>query len=44
MLLSEALRLYVADRQIEGFSPYTLKGYKVQVKLLIDYPGRLRSR
>lgn len=39
MLLSEALRLYVADRQIEGFSPHTLKGYQVQIKLLIDYLG-----
>lgn len=39
MLLSEARRLYIADRQIEGFSPATLKGYKTQIKLLMDYFG-----
>jgi integrase/recombinase XerD len=39
MLLSEAWQLYAADKQIEGFSPATLKGYKVQLNLLIRYFG-----
>lgn len=39
MLLSEACRLYVADRQIEGFSPHTLKGYRIQINMLIKYLG-----
>lgn len=37
MLLSEASRLYLADKQLEGFSPHTLKGYKLQHELLIRY-------
>lgn len=39
MLFSEAWRLYAADKTIEGFSPATLKGYKVQLNLLIRYFG-----
>ncbi len=39
MLLSEACRLYVADRQIEGFSSHTLKGYRIQINMLIAYFG-----
>lgn len=39
MLFSEAWQLYVADKTIEGFSPATLKGYKVQLNLLIRYFG-----
>ena len=39
MLLSQAWRLYAADRQIEGFSPHTLKGYAVQANMLIKYLG-----
>jgi len=39
MLLSQAWRLYAADRQIEGFSPHTLKGYAVQANMLIRYLG-----
>jgi integrase/recombinase XerD len=39
MLLSEASRLYIADKQIEGFSPTTLKGYRIQHKLLVQHFG-----
>ena len=39
MLLSEAWRLYAADKQIEGFSPATLRGYKIQLNLLVRYFG-----
>lgn len=39
MLLSEAWQLYAVDKQIEGFSPVTLKGYKIQHNLLIRYFG-----
>ncbi|HWQ76869.1 MAG TPA: tyrosine-type recombinase/integrase, partial [Syntrophomonas sp.] len=39
MLLSEAWRLYAVDKQIEGFSPVTLRGYKIQHNLLIRYFG-----
>ena len=37
MLISDASRLYLADKQLEGFSPHTLKGYKLQHELLIRY-------
>ena len=39
MLLSEAWQLYVADKQIEGYSPATLKGYKIQRNLLARHFG-----
>lgn len=39
MLISDASRLYLADKKIEGFSPYILKGYKLQHELLIRYLG-----
>lgn len=39
MLLTEAWQLYVADKQIEGFSPATLKGYKIQHTLLVRHFG-----
>lgn len=39
MLLSEAWQIYAADKQIEGFSPYTLKAYRIQHRLLNDYFG-----
>lgn len=39
MLISEASRIYLADKKIEGFSPHTLKGYKLQHELLVRYLG-----
>ena len=39
MLLSEAWELYYADKTIERFSPATLKGYKLQMTLLIRHFG-----
>lgn len=39
MLLSEAYKFIIVDRQIEGFSPLTLKNYKYQVNMLIRHFG-----
>jgi integrase/recombinase XerD len=39
MLLSQAWQIYSADKQIEGYSPATLKGYKTQHNLLIRHFG-----
>jgi integrase/recombinase XerD len=39
MLLTEAWRLYATDKQIEGFSPNTLRGYKIQFNLLLRHFG-----
>lgn len=44
MLLSEAWQIYSADKQIEGFSPATLKGYKVQHNLLLRHFGDIDIR
>lgn len=35
MKLSEAWALYEADKRIEGYSEYTFKAYKIQLRLLI---------
>jgi integrase/recombinase XerD len=37
LLLSEAWNTYEANKRIEGFSPYTLKAYGIQAKLLNRY-------
>ena len=37
LLLSKAWELYESDKRIEGFSPQTLKAYKLQSKLLIQH-------
>jgi integrase/recombinase XerD len=37
MQLTKAWESYEADKRIEGFSPQTLKAYKLQVRLLINY-------
>jgi len=37
MLLSEAWVIYEADKKIEGFSPVTIKGYKIQHNLLVRH-------
>lgn len=37
MLLSKAWELYESDKRIEGFFPQTLKAYRLQSKLLIQY-------
>ena len=37
MLLSKAWDMYESDKRIEGFSPQTLKAYKLQASLLIRY-------
>jgi integrase/recombinase XerD len=37
LLLSKAWEMYEADKRIEGFSPQTLKAYKLQSILLIRY-------
>ena len=39
MLLSEAWRIYAADKQIEGYSSHTIKGYNLQGNMLIRYLG-----
>jgi integrase/recombinase XerD len=39
MLLSEAWELYYADKTIERYSSTTLKGYKIQMSLLIRHFG-----
>jgi len=39
MLLSEAWELYHADKTIERYSTATLKGYNIQVSLLINHFG-----
>ncbi|WP_043932562.1 tyrosine-type recombinase/integrase [Bacillus sp. EB01] len=37
LLLSEAWKAYETDKRIEGFSPYTIKAYGIQAKLLVLY-------
>ncbi len=37
MLLSKAWELYESAKRIEGFSPQTLKAYRLQSKLLIQH-------
>jgi integrase/recombinase XerD len=37
LLLSKAWESYEADKRIEGFSPQTLKAYRLQAMLLIRY-------
>ena len=41
ILLSEAWSLYKADKQIQRYSPQTLKVYYVQLNLLIRHLGDL---
>ncbi|MEC5424786.1 hypothetical protein QGM71_14970 [Virgibacillus sp. C22-A2] len=41
MLLSDAAMSYEADKRIEGFSAQTLKAYRLQAKLLMDYFGNI---
>ena len=37
MQLTKAWELYESDKRIEGFSPQTLKAYRLQSKLLIHH-------
>jgi hypothetical protein len=37
LLLSRAWEMYEADKRIEGFSPQTLKAYKLQSTLLLRF-------
>ncbi|WP_245639478.1 site-specific integrase, partial [Viridibacillus arvi] len=37
MLLSKAGEAFESDKRIEGFSPQTLKAYRLQASLLIKY-------
>ena len=37
LLLSQAWERYESDKRIEGFSPQTLKAYKLQSGLLIRF-------
>jgi integrase/recombinase XerD len=37
LLLSETAKAYEADKRIEGFSPQTLKAYRLQTNLLINH-------
>ena len=37
LLLSKAWETYESDKRIEGFSPQTLKAYKLQATLLIRF-------
>jgi integrase/recombinase XerD len=39
MLLSQAWSVYEADKRLLGYSPHTLKAYKLQFKLLIRHFG-----
>jgi integrase/recombinase XerD len=39
MLLSEAWSSYESDKRLEGYSPHTLKAYKIQSNLLIRHIG-----
>ena len=39
MNISEAWEVYYQDKKLEGFSPTTLKGYKIQLNLLLRYLG-----
>lgn len=39
MLLSQAWSAYEADKRLEGYSPYTLKAYQLQARLLIRAIG-----
>lgn len=39
MLISEAWSSFDLDKRLEGYSPHTLKGYKLQAKLLTDFFG-----
>lgn len=39
MLLSEAWERYEEDKRFRGYSPYTLRGYKIQVNMLIEGLG-----
>ncbi|WP_234405542.1 tyrosine-type recombinase/integrase [Paenibacillus sp. IHBB 10380] len=41
MKLSDLWRLYEADKRIQGFSPFTLKAYSLQMKMLISELGDL---
>ncbi|WP_017755023.1 site-specific integrase [Calidifontibacillus oryziterrae] len=42
MLLSKAWDCYEADKRIEGFSPQTLRAYKLQTDLLIRHFGDVK--
>jgi integrase/recombinase XerD len=42
LLLSTAWETYESDKRIEGFSPQTLKAYKLQATLLIRYFKEVR--
>lgn len=37
MLLSKSWELYESEKRIEGFSPQTLKAYRLQSKLIIQH-------
>lgn len=39
MLLSQVWELYKADKQLEGYSPHTLKSYELQHDLFIRHQG-----
>lgn len=39
MLISEVWELYKADKQLEGYSPHTLKSYELQNDLFIRHQG-----
>ncbi|WP_340003756.1 tyrosine-type recombinase/integrase [Paenibacillus sp. FSL K6-0276] len=41
MYLSELWKLYEVDKRIQGFSPYTLKAYTLQLKMLVGELGDL---
>lgn len=39
MLLSEVWNQYKSDKQLEGYSPVTLKGYELQQRLFVKHQG-----
>ncbi len=44
MLLSEVWALYKSDKQLEGYSPYTLKSYELQYNLFFKYQGDIKIK
>lgn len=41
MRLSELWNIYEADKRLLGYSQYTLKGYAIQARLLVNYLGNI---
>lgn len=44
MLLSEVWNLYKSDKQLEGYSPHTIKSYELQHSLFIRHQGDMKIK